>query len=237
MLPPHKFTWHGPSSPGTPQVPRAQPWKNPGFWPTSSPSIAPGQHPSAPGTPSNSLPMKGYEPAAEPCRTDVPGIADLPLSPWISFDESDADHQNNNTSELGVAEGNAPIRLKQMEFSLMQFDKKMGQPTFSTFNKWKKLWVAGGLEKKHWSIIPWQNCLKQCQDGNLHSNTAVADFWRLSRPGGIWKPLLMPNGFGDTGLEWFRWNVQARFMRKEAAKQKQQATSDRFGRADGQQTE
>jgi len=51
----------------------------------------------------------------------------------------------------------------------------MGQANYSPFNKWKKVWVAGFLEKKHRSIIQGQNCLKQLQDGPLHWETAVAD--------------------------------------------------------------
>jgi len=52
----------------------------------------------------------------------------------------------------------------------------MGQPNFSAFNKWKKVWVAGFLEKKHQSSIRGQNCLQQQQDGPLHWEMAVADF-------------------------------------------------------------
>jgi hypothetical protein len=52
----------------------------------------------------------------------------------------------------------------------------MGQPNFSAFNKWKKVWVAGFLEKKHWSIIPDQNRFKQPGNGPLHWEMVVADF-------------------------------------------------------------
>jgi hypothetical protein len=83
----------------------------------------------------------------------------LPL-PEISYDEFDADYESDNSSDLCGAEGKSPTSLKQTEFSLKQFAKKMGQPKFSAFNKWKKVWVAGFLEKKHWSIIPGQNGLK-----------------------------------------------------------------------------
>ena len=77
---------------------------------------------------------------------------------------------------MGWAEGKAPISLKQTEFPLKQFAKRMGQSNFSTFNKWKKVWVAGFLEKKHRSIIPGQNRFKQLRDGHLHWETAGADF-------------------------------------------------------------
>jgi hypothetical protein len=89
----------------------------------------------------------------EPRRTDVAGIEDLPPLPEISYDEFDADHESDESSGLGWAERQAPTSLKQIEFSLKQFAKRMGQPTFSAFNKWKKVWVAGFLEKKHRSII------------------------------------------------------------------------------------
>jgi hypothetical protein len=112
----------------------------------------------------------------EPRRTDIAGIADLPPLPEISYDQYDADYESDDSSDLGGAEGEAPISLKQTEFSLKQFAKRMGQPNFSAFNKWKKVWVARFLEKKHRSIIRGQNRLKQLRDGPLHWETAVADF-------------------------------------------------------------
>jgi hypothetical protein len=96
--------------------------------------------------------------------------------PDISYDQYDADYESDDLSDLGGAEGKAPISLKQTEFSLKQFAKRMGQPNFSTFNKWKKEWVAGFLEKKHRSILQEQNCLKQLRNGPLHWEMAVADF-------------------------------------------------------------
>jgi hypothetical protein len=63
-----------------------------------------------------------------------------------------------------------------MEFSLKQFAKKMGQPNFSAFNMWKKVWVAGFLEKKHRSIIPGQNRWQQMRNGPLRWEMTAADF-------------------------------------------------------------
>ena len=104
------------------------------------------------------------------------GIADLHPLPEISYDEFDADAESDDSSDLGGAEGKSPLSLKQTEFSLKQFAKRMGQPNFSAFNKWKKEWVAGFLEKKHRSIIPGQNRLKPLRDGPLHWELAVEDF-------------------------------------------------------------
>jgi hypothetical protein len=89
-------------------------------------------------------------------------------------------------SDLGGAEGKTPISLKQTEFSLKQFAKIMGQPNFSAFNQWKKVWVAGILEKKHRSIIPEQNSLKQMQNGPVLREMAVADFLETFE---TWLPL------------------------------------------------
>jgi hypothetical protein len=91
----------------------------------------------------------------------VAAIAHLPPLPEISYDEFDADAESDDSSDLGGAEGKAPISLKQTEFSLKQFAQRMGQPNFSAFNKWKKVWMAGFFKKKHRSIIPGQNRLKQ----------------------------------------------------------------------------
>jgi len=71
----------------------------------------------------------------------------------MSHDEYDAADESDDTSDLGGAEGTPPISLKQTEFSLKLFAKRMGQANYSVFNKWKKVWVAGFLEKKHRSII------------------------------------------------------------------------------------
>jgi len=58
---------------------------------------------------------------------------------------------------------------------MKQFAKWMGQLNFNTFNKWKKVWVAGFLKQKHRSIIPGLNGLKQLRDGPLHWEMVVAD--------------------------------------------------------------
>ena len=79
----------------------------------------------------------------------------------MSYDEHDADDQRDDSLDLGGAEGKPPVSLKQTEFSLKQFAKKMGQANYSAFNKWKKIWEAGFWEKKHRSIIRGQNHLKQ----------------------------------------------------------------------------
>jgi hypothetical protein len=62
-----------------------------------------------------------------------------------------------------------------MDFSLKQFAKRIGQRNISMFNKWKKVWVAGFLEKNHQFIIWGPNDLKQRRDGRLHKKTVVAD--------------------------------------------------------------
>jgi hypothetical protein len=86
-----------------------------------------------------SLPTKRFHPVEEPHRTDVPGIADLPPLPEISSDQYYADYESDDVSDLGGARGKAPTSWKQTEFSLKQFAKRMGQPTISTCNKWKKV--------------------------------------------------------------------------------------------------
>ena len=94
----------------------------------------------------------------------------------MSYNEYDAADESDDSSDLGGAEGKPPISLKQTEFSLKQFAKRMGWANYSAFNKWKKVWVTGFLEKKHWSIVQWQNQLKQIRDAALHWATSVADF-------------------------------------------------------------
>jgi hypothetical protein len=120
--------------------------------------------------------VKRFEPNAELCKTDVAGIANL--HPWLemSYDKYDAADESNDLSGLGSAEGKYPISLKQAEFSLKQYAKRMGQANFCTFDKWKKGWVVGYLEKRHGSIIWGQNCLKHVGDGPLHCERVDIDF-------------------------------------------------------------
>jgi hypothetical protein len=177
----------------------APPIINPVIWPTSSTFIAPGKLPCTPGRPPITIPTKQFQPVAESHRTDVAGIADLTPLPDISYDKCDADCESDNSSDLGGAKGKAPISLMQMEFSLKQFAQRMGQPYFCTFNKWKKVWVAGYCQKKHRSIIWGQNRLKQPGDGPLHWETVGAEFWQTFK---TWLPcenFKMLNGFGGSG--------------------------------------
>jgi len=139
MFTPQQFTGHGPSSPGTPQVPPALPGSNPVILPTSSTSTVPPQHFSVAGRPPISLSTKQFQLAVEPHRIDVAVIANLPALPEISYDKHNADHESDALSDLGGAETKAPISVKQMEFSMKQLTNRMGQPNFSTFNKRKKL--------------------------------------------------------------------------------------------------
>jgi len=53
-------------------------------------------------------------------KTDVARIADLPPLPKISCNEYDAGDVCNDSLDLGGAEVEPPIRLKQTEFSVEQ---------------------------------------------------------------------------------------------------------------------
>jgi len=192
-----EYPGQGPSSPGAPRVPPGPPGNHSVNHPTSSSSTPLPQPPSgAPGRHPRSLPTKQFQPAAEPRKTDVAGIADLPPLQEMSYDECDMADESDDSLDLDGAEGKHPISLKQMEFSLNQFAKRMGQPYFSAFNKWKKVWVVGFLEKKHWPIIRGQNQLKQVREGPLHWETAVADCFATFEN---WLPLV---NFDNS--EWIR---------------------------------
>ena len=177
MFAPQQFTGHGPSSAGAPWGPPAPPRNNPVIQLSSSWSTAPGQLPGAPRRPLISLATNRFRPAVEPWRTDDARISNLPPLSTISYDEYDERYGSNNSSNLGRAEGKVPISLKQTEFSLKQFGKRMRQPILSAFNKWKKLWVAGFLEKKHRSGIGGQNCFEQLRHGPMRWKTAVAQLF------------------------------------------------------------
>jgi len=76
---------------------------------------------------------------------------------------------------MGAAEGKVPISLKQREFTLKQFAKWMGHSNYSAFNKWKKLRVAGFLEKMDCGITRGHNNFYQLQDEPLHREIVVED--------------------------------------------------------------
>jgi hypothetical protein len=95
----------------------------------------------------------------------------------------------------------------------------MGQPNFSTFNNWKKVWVAGFLEKNHRSIIPGQNRLKQMPNAHLHWEVAVADFLETFE---ICLPL---ENFYNT--QWFRRQWVEIFLKKCASEVSEARKKDR----------
>ena len=196
MFPPQQFTGHRPSSPGALRLAPARPQYTPLIRPTSSSSTAQGQLPNAHGYPTISLPTKSFQPAAERQRRDVVGIRDLPPLLDISYNKYNADYKSDNSSVLGQAEGKTPINLMPTEFSLKQFAKRMGHPIFGAINKWKNVWVAAFLEKKHCSYIQGENRLKQLRDGPLHRETVVADFLETFK---TWLPL---DNFDNA--EWIR---------------------------------
>jgi len=139
----------------------------------------------------------------------------------MSYDVYDADDESDDSSHLGGEEGKPPISLKQTEFSLKQFAKRMGQANYSAFNKWKKVWVAGLLEKKHQSILRGQNQLKQVRDGALHWETAVADFLATFEN---W--LLLVN---FDNAEWIRRQGEEMFLNKCASEIREARKKGRQG--------
>jgi len=147
MFPPPHIPGHGPSSPVEPTVPPRPPGTNPVNRATPPSHATPPEPPStAAGRSPISLPVKTFQPAAELWKTHVTQIADLTPVRAISDTEHDADTVSNDSLDLGRAEGKPPISLKQTEYSLKQFAKKMGQGNYSVVNRWKKVWVDGFWE-------------------------------------------------------------------------------------------
>jgi hypothetical protein len=73
--------------------------------------------------------------------------------PELYYDEYDAAEDCDDSLDLGIAEVKPAISQKKTEFSLKQFAKRMGQANYSGFNKWRKVWVAGFLERMHLSSM------------------------------------------------------------------------------------
>ena len=163
--PPPQLLGQGLSIPGAPRVPPGPRGNHPVNHPTSSSSTPPPQPPSgAPRRHPICLQMTIFQLPAELRKTSVAGIMDLPPLLEMSNDEYDAADESDNSLDMGSAEVKPPISLKQTEYSLKKFGKGMGQAKDSVVNKWKKVWVAGFLHNKHWSMIQEQNHLNQVQD-------------------------------------------------------------------------
>jgi hypothetical protein len=154
----------------------------------------------------------------------------------MTHDEYDVASESDDSSDMGGAEGKSPISLKQTEFSLMQFAKRMGQPNCSTFNKWKKVWVVGFLENKHRSSIQGQNRLKQVRDGPLHRERVVADFLAIFE---TWLPLVNFDNAEWIRLQWVEMFLkqcesEIREPRKKGRQGNKRPASDLGERADTQ---
>jgi len=187
MSPQQQLRRQGPLSPDAPRVPQGPPGYNPINQPRSSSSTSPPGPPSrVPARLRISLPEKWFQPPAELWKIMVPGIRELPPLPKISYDDYDADDESDHPSDLSGAEGKPPASLKQAEFSLKQFAKRIATANYWAYNKWKKVWVAAFLEKKHQSTIRGPKRLKQLNDGHLHWKTAVADSLEIFED---WLPL------------------------------------------------
>jgi len=76
---------------------------------------------------------------------------------------------------LGWCRGQTPSQPEANQILRKAICQWMGRPTYSVFNKCKKVWVAGFPETKHQSIIRGRNPLKQLRDGPLDWEIAVAD--------------------------------------------------------------
>jgi len=64
---------------------------------------------------------------------------DLPPVKALSYSEFDVEDESDDWFVLVGVEANAPFSLKQPEFSLKQFVKRIGQPNYSAFHNWKKV--------------------------------------------------------------------------------------------------
>jgi len=211
----------------------APPGNNPVNRPTSCSSTPPPESPSStPKHPSGRhgwhpirLPTKIFQPSVELRTTNIAAIEDLPPLPELSYNKYEAYDSCNDLLDLGGAQGNAPMSLKQTEFSLKEFAKKMEQPNYSAFNKGNKVWVARFIEKRHRSIILGQSHLKPLWDRPLNWELAVIDFMALCR---IWLQL---KDFNIAEWIWRQWvvivwsNVQG--IIADRGKRKFQATRDR----------
>jgi len=144
MFPRQQFPAQGLTSPGAPRVSPRLLGNNQVNRATSSTSTPPpGRFSGTPGRPPISLLMTRFLLPAEPWKTDVARIVDLPPLPEISYDNYYADDESDNLSDLGGAVGKPSVSLKQTEFSWKQFAKRMGQANYGAFNKWNKVWWLG----------------------------------------------------------------------------------------------
>jgi hypothetical protein len=149
----------------------------------------------------------------------------LPQLPDIPYDQFDTDNESDDSSDLGGAEGQPPISLKQMQSSLKQFAKMMGQPTL----------VHSTSERKYeWLGFSRRSIGPLSRDRTVHNRSEMDQctgrrglqiFQRISRHGCLWTISIMPKGFGSNVLKCFQRTMQARFRRQR--RREGEATSDR----------
>ena len=108
-------------------------------------------------------------------KTDVTRIQDLNPFTEVFYDKYNTDNVISNSLAFGGVEVTIPLRLNQTDFSLKQFAKRMEQPNYSTFNKWKKVWVARCLEKKHCIIIKQYNWFTLARDRPLNWEMGISN--------------------------------------------------------------
>jgi len=196
---------------------------------TSSASIPPVHHSGAPVRPPINHPMNQFLPSAELRTIDVGAFADQLSLLGGSYAIYNTDDQSDILSDMGAAEGTAPISQMQPVFYSKQFAKRMGESNFITFNRWKKVWVSGFLGKKHQSIIQGQNHLTQLWDRPLYRVTVVADMIMTFQSWLQVEYFNSTNGFIDSESRCFWRNVQTKFGGWGRRLGKAEMTSDRFG--------
>jgi hypothetical protein len=132
---------------------------------SSSSTPQPGHRSGAPGRPPGDLTWKRFLSPAEPRNTDGTRIASLPPSREVSYVRYDAHDESEDLLDLRGTEGK-PRSLPEENYILLEaICQRMAQATYSVFNNWKKVWVAGFRKKKHQTIIRRRNHLKQARGG------------------------------------------------------------------------
>jgi len=113
MFPYPQNPGQGPSSPGAPSVAPGLAGNHPVNRPTSSSAHSPPEPTSsAPRIPPRMLPTKRFKPPAEPPKTNVAWIVDLPPLQDSSYDNYDADDEGDNSLNYGGPEVKLIISLE-----------------------------------------------------------------------------------------------------------------------------
>jgi len=213
MFPPEQFTAHGPLSPGAPRGPPAPPQYNPVIRPTSSSSTSPGKLAGAPGGPPLAWRRNHFCQQRDRGGRMLQGLQICPHYQRFSMTNTMQIMRVMIHQTWAGPRANPQSAWSEQNSPWSNCPKGWGNVTSVPSASGRKYGWLGFTRR---SISPWSGDRTVWNNYKIDPCTGRRRseiFWRLSRPGCVWKISITLNGFGDSGLRCFWRNVPVRFGR------------------------